>query len=82
MRIVLAREMLEANPQEFGVEQIRDVQPPAVEPLGKETAPAPSVAVAPDEALSCMSIGPFPDLPQAFSRASAWNTASCGRDTG
>ena len=65
MRIVLAQEMLEANPQEPSVEQIRDVQPPAVEPLAKETAPAPSVAVAPDEELSCMSIGPFADLPQA-----------------
>src|SRR5687767_2923093 len=63
MRIVLAREMLEANPQEPSVEQIRDVQPPAVEPLSKETAPAPSVAVAQDEALSCMSVGPFADLP-------------------
>ena len=65
MRIVLAKEMLEANPEEPRVEHIRDVQPPAVEPLGKETAPAPSVAVAPEEALSCMSIGPFADLPQA-----------------
>ena len=64
-RIVLAREMLEANPPEPGVEQIRDVQPPAVEPLARETAPAASLALAQDDALSCMSIGPFADLPQA-----------------
>ena len=65
LRIVLAREMLEANPPQPGVEQIRDVQPPAVEPLAKETAPTQSVAGAQDDALSCMSIGPFADLPQA-----------------
>lgn len=64
MRIVLAREMLEANPHEPSVEQIRDVQPPAVEPLGKDPVPVSSAAIAPDE-LSCMSIGPFADLPQA-----------------
>jgi len=75
MRIVLAREMLEANPQEPGVEQIRDVQPPAVEPLGKEPASVPSVAGAQDEALSCMSIGPFADLPQASQAQAALRTA-------
>ena len=75
-RIVLAREMLEANPPEPSVEQIRDVQPPAVEPLGKETAPAPSVAaVAQDDALSCMSIGPFADLPQAAQAQAALRAA-------
>ena len=65
MRIVLAREMLDENPPEPAVEQIRDVLPPAVEPLGKEPAPAESVAAAQGDGLSCMSIGPFPDLPQA-----------------
>ena len=73
MRIVLAREMLEANPREPSVEQIRDVQPPAVEPLGQE--PAPSGAVAQDEALSCMSIGPFADLPQASQAQAALRAA-------
>ena len=34
-RIVLAREMIEANPEERSVGQIRDVQPPAVEPLAR-----------------------------------------------
>jgi hypothetical protein len=75
MRIVLAREMLEANPPEVSVEQIRDVQPPAVEPLGKESAPAPSVAVARGDALSCMSIGPYADLPQASQAQAALRAA-------
>lgn len=75
MRIVLAREMLEANPQESSVEQIRDVQPPAVEPLGKETSPAPSVAAAQDEALSCTSVGPFADLTQAAQAQAALRVA-------
>lgn len=75
VRIVLAREMLEANPQERSIEQIRDVQPPAVEPLGKETSPAPSVAAAQDDALSCTSIGPFADLPQASQAQAALRAA-------
>lgn len=74
-RIVLAREMLEANPQERSIEPIRDVQPPAVEPLGKETSPAPSVAAAQDDALSCTSIGPFADLPQASQAQAALRAA-------
>jgi len=69
-RIVLAREMLEANPQERSVEQIRDVEPPAVEPLGTQSPPAPVQAAAMDDTLSCTTIGPFADLPQA-SRAQA-----------
>lgn len=75
MRIVLAKEMLEANAEEPSVEQIRDVQPPAVEPLARETAPAPSVAVAEGEELSCMSIGPFADLPQAAQAQAALRAA-------
>lgn len=74
MRIVLAREMQEANPQE-PIEQIRDVQPPAVEPLGKESSPAPAVAAAQDEALSCTSVGPFADLPQASQARAALRAA-------
>ena len=64
-RIVLAREMIEANPDERSVGQIRDVQPPAVEPLGAhapETAPAQTAQL---DTLSCTSVGPFADLPQA-----------------
>lgn len=75
MRIVLAREMQEANPQEPSVEQIRDVQPPAVEPLGKERSPAPSVAAAQGDALSCTSVGPFADLPQASQAQAALRAA-------
>src|SRR5688572_3893864 len=75
MRIVLAKEMLEANAEEPSVEQIRDVQPPAVEPLARETAPVPSVAVAQEEELSCMSIGPFADLPQAAQAQAALRAA-------
>jgi hypothetical protein len=75
MRIVLAQEMLEANPPEVSVEQIRDVQPPAVEPLAKESAPAPSVAVARGDAPSCMSIGPYADLPQASQAQAALRAA-------
>lgn len=63
-RIVLAREMLEANPQEHSVEQIRDVEPPAVEPLGAPPGTGPQVAAA-DDGLACTTIGPFAELTQA-----------------
>ncbi|MGH8235478.1 MAG: SPOR domain-containing protein [Steroidobacteraceae bacterium] len=63
-RIVLAREMIEANPEERSVGQIRDVQPPAVEPLRAQSSAAP-VQTAQLDTLSCTSIGPFADLPQA-----------------
>jgi hypothetical protein len=62
-RIVLAREMIEANPEERSVGPIRDVQPPAVEPLGGRSAPATQTAQL--DTLACMSVGPFADLPQA-----------------
>lgn len=64
-RIVLAREMIEANPEERAVGQIHDVQPPAVEPLGAQATPAPATETAQLDALSCTSVGPFADLPQA-----------------
>jgi hypothetical protein len=38
-RIVLAREMLDANPDERSVGPVQDVQPPAVEPLDAQTPP-------------------------------------------
>jgi hypothetical protein len=63
-RIVLAREVAEANPPEPGIARIQDVQPPAVEPL----APAESAHAggsAANDFLSCTSVGPFADLPQA-----------------
>jgi hypothetical protein len=65
VRIVLAREMLEANPEERSVGPIREVQPPAVEPLGGQQTPAPDAQAAQLDTLSCTSVGPFPDLPQA-----------------
>jgi hypothetical protein len=63
-RIVLAREMLDANPDER-VGPIRDVQPPAVEPLSAKSSPANANQTAQLDSLSCTSIGPFADLPQA-----------------
>jgi hypothetical protein len=64
-RIVLAREMLEANREERSVGPIRDVQPPAVEPLGGGPAAAPATQTAQLDTLACMSVGPFADLTQA-----------------
>ncbi len=64
-RIVLAREMIEANPEEGSVGPIRDVLPPAVEPLGAQAAPAPDTQTAQLDTMSCTSVGPFADLPQA-----------------
>jgi hypothetical protein len=64
-RIVLAREMIEANPEERSVGPIRDVLPPAVEPLGAQSAPVPETQTAQLDTLSCTSVGPFADLPQA-----------------
>jgi hypothetical protein len=64
-RIVLAREMIEANPEERGVGPIRDVLPPAVEPLGAQSTPAPPTQTAQLDTLSCTSVGPYADLPQA-----------------
>ena len=64
-RIVLAREMIEANAEERAVGQIHDVQPPAVEPVGAQATPAPVAETAQLDTLSCTSVGPFADLPQA-----------------
>jgi hypothetical protein len=64
-RIVLAREMIEANSEELGVGPIRDVLPPAVEPLGGQSASVSEAQTAQLDTLSCTSVGPFADLPQA-----------------
>jgi len=64
-RIVLAREMIEANPDERAAGPIRDVQPPAVEPLGANAPAAAPTQTAQLDSLSCTSVGPFADLPQA-----------------
>lgn len=67
-RIVLAREAGSENepppPQPVDDAPVKDVQPPSVEPLAP--APAPGGAeVARADPLSCTTIGPFADLPQA-----------------
>lgn len=72
-RIVLAREMIEANPEERSLGEIREVQPPAVEPLGAQAAPATQTAQL--DTLSCTSIGPFADLPQASQAQAALRAA-------
>ena len=64
-RIVLAREMIEANSEERSVGPIREVLPPAVEPLGAQAAPVTEPQTAQLDTLSCTSVGPFADLPQA-----------------
>jgi hypothetical protein len=74
-RIVLAREWVEANPQERSVGPIRDVQPPAVEPLGAPTPPANTGETANLDANACTSIGPFVDLPQASKAQAALRAA-------
>ena len=64
-RIVLAREMVDANPEEHSVGTIHDVQPPAVEPLAAQTPSAQAAQTAKLDAMSCTSVGPFADLKQA-----------------
>src|SRR5262245_35192572 len=73
-RIVLAREMVEANPEERSVGPIHDVQPPAVEPLDAKK-PADATETARADALSCTSIGPFADLSQAARAQAALSAA-------
>lgn len=73
-RIVLAREMIEANPEVRSVEQIREVQPPAVEPLGAQATP-PATQTAQLDTLACTSVGPFADLPQAAQAQAALRDA-------
>lgn len=74
VRIVLASEMAEANPQEPSVGRILDVQPPAVEPLGPAES-APAAGSAQLDVLSCTSVGPFADLPQAAQAQAALRAA-------
>lgn len=75
VRIVLAREMLEANPDERSVGPIRDVQPPSVEPLHAQNPPADANEAAHLDTLSCTSIGPFADLPQTSQAQAALRAA-------
>lgn len=64
-RIVLAREVAspEAEPHDDDL-PVKDVLPPKVEPLAS-TQPAGQTEVARADPLSCTTIGPFADLPQA-----------------
>jgi hypothetical protein len=74
-RIVLAREVVEANPDERDLGPIHDVQPPAVEPLGAESPAAGATETARLDSLSCTSIGPFADLSQAARAQAALSAA-------
>jgi hypothetical protein len=74
-RIVLAREVLEANRDEQPIGPIRDVQPPAVEPLNPQAPAANAGQTAQLDTLSCTSVGPFPDLPQASQAQAALRSA-------
>jgi hypothetical protein len=73
-RIVLAREQTGTTQSERLPTQIKEVQPPAVEPLGQ-----PRSAVSPElaqlDTLTCTSVGPFADLPQASQAQAALRAA-------
>lgn len=73
-RIVLAREVANDEPDDNGdvdPSQVRNVEPPRVEPVGGN----PSAQVARADALACTSIGPFPDLPQSAQAQAALRRA-------
>jgi SPOR domain len=72
-RIVLAREQAGATPDE-PIADVRDVQPPAVEPLGKPRSGS-AAEVAQLDTMSCTSVGPFADLPQASQAQAALRAA-------
>ena len=71
-RIVLMREVEEdeEQPAQETPGEIRDVAPPSVEPLGDRGA-----QLARTDSLSCTSVGPFADLPQAAQAQSALRAA-------
>jgi hypothetical protein len=70
-RIVLMREVEEdEQPAGETPKEIRDVAPPAVEPLDDRGA-----QLARTDSLSCTSVGPFADLPQAAQAQSALRAA-------
>ncbi|MGH8175675.1 MAG: SPOR domain-containing protein [Steroidobacter sp.] len=72
-RIVLAREVAPAQSgEETDSGAIRDVEPPDVEPLAAQTQ---SGAAASTDSLSCTSVGPFADLPQAAQAQAALRSA-------
>jgi hypothetical protein len=73
-RIVLAREVEheDEKAEAPAAETIREVVPPSVAPLQTQT---PSEQIARTEPLSCTSVGPFPDLPQAAQAHAALRSA-------
>lgn len=73
-RIVLAREQAGTMPSEHLPTQVKDVQPPAVEPLA-QPGPAAPAQIAKLDTLACTSVGPFADLPQASQAQAALRTA-------
>lgn len=71
-RIVLAKEAQQGvgadeEEEEEPIAEVRDVEPPRVEPLASSRATQPGVppAAAREDELSCTSVGPFADLGQA-----------------
>jgi hypothetical protein len=73
-RIVLAREVKQAPEPEPESSEIKDVQPPSVEPL-PSAKPAESTQVARTDDLSCTTVGPFSDLTQASQAQASLRTA-------
>jgi hypothetical protein len=73
-RIVLAREVAGAAPETPAEVPVKDVQPPSVEPLASATAPG-ATDVARTDPLTCTTIGPFADLPQAAQAQAALRAA-------
>jgi hypothetical protein len=72
-RIVLAREAKESGEEEAPLpDTIKDVEPPAVEPLGSTNRAALGTA---EDTMTCTTIGPFPDLPQAAQAQAALKAA-------
>jgi hypothetical protein len=79
-RIVLAREVASAASEDSSAlpDEIRDVQPPSVEPLQSSTAAAPAPELVGVDSLSCTTVGPFPDLSQAAQAQAALRSAGFG----
>jgi hypothetical protein len=69
-RIVLMRELDEEPQASDEPKEIRDVAPPAVEPLDAQRE-----QLARTDDLTCTSVGPFADLPQAAQAQSALRAA-------
>ena len=69
-RIVLMRELDEEPTGRDEPGEMRDVAPPAVEPLDAQRE-----QLASGDTLSCTSVGPFADLPQAAQAQSALRAA-------